>query len=118
MNKTSRILIIGSITGVCILLMSLSLVKTGDRAVIYKADSQLKEHVYREAKGKSVEQIINYSLRQTASYLQFSRHNDINNGQANCVGYAQLCAAICNQALAANGIKGKAKPVVGYIESN
>ena len=39
-------------------------------------------------------------------------------GKANCVGYAQLCAGICNQALAGNGIIGQAKPVVGYIESH
>ena len=34
------------------------------------------------------------------------------------MGYAQLCATICNQALATNHIKGKAQPVVGYIASN
>ena len=65
-----------------------------------------------------VEQIIDYSLSLTASELKFAFKNDITNGKANCVGYAQLCAAICNQAMAANGIEGKARPVVGYIESN
>lgn len=63
------------------------------------------------------EQIIEYSLSLTASELSFAVLNDIPGGRANCVGYAQLCAAICNQAMAINGIDSEAKPVVGYIES-
>ena len=64
-----------------------------------------------------VEQIIDFSLSLTANRLRFAARNDIDNGKANCIGYTQLCAAICNRAMAANGIEGKARPVVGYIES-
>lgn len=78
----------------------------------------MNEKVDAETTGMDVEKIIDYSLKLTASRLQFSIYNDINNGKANCVGYARLCASICNQALTANGIHGKARPVVGYIESN
>jgi len=78
----------------------------------------LKAKVEQDTRGMDIEQIIDYSLKQTASRLQFSRYNDINLGNANCVGYARLCSSICNHALSANGVNGQAKPVVGYIESN
>lgn len=78
----------------------------------------MKVKVNTETTGMDVEKIIDYSLTLTASQLQFSRYNDIEMGNANCVGYAQLCAGICNEALASNGVNGHARPVVGYIESN
>ena len=41
--------------------------------------------------------------------------NDLDNGKANCVGYAILCSRICNYAFQANGMAYRAKPVVGYV---
>ena len=99
-------------------LTSFTLIKTGDRQKTITLTQSMNVKVGAETKGMDVEQIIDYSLKLTASRLQFSRHNDIINGKANCVGYAQLCACICNLALATNEIDGQAKPVVGYIESN
>ena len=99
-------------------LTSFTLIKTGNRQKTCLLTQSKKVKVDAETKGMDVEQIIDYSLQLTASRLQFSVNNDINNGKANCVGYSQLCAGICNQALATNGINGQAKAVVGYIESN
>lgn len=98
--------------------MSFNLVKTGDRQKTYMLPQSLKAKVEQDTRGMDIEQIIDYSLTLTASRLRFSRYNDIDMGRANCVGYARLCASICNQALSANGVNGHAKPVVGYIESN
>jgi hypothetical protein len=98
-------------------LSSMKLVKTNKRNESYPLSSPLKEQVNKETKGIDTEQIIDYSLSLTASQLRFAARNDINDGKANCIGYAQLCAAICNQALSTNGIEGKARPVVGYIKS-
>ena len=97
--------------------MSINLVKTGDRQKTYMLPQSLKAKVEQDTRGMDIEQIIDYSLTLTASRLLFSRYNDIDMGKANCVGYARLCASICNQALSANGVNGQAKPVVGYIES-
>lgn len=114
-GKLLMVVVIFSLT---IALSSFNLVKTGDRQRICKLSKSLKKQVEQETVGMNVEQIIDYSLKLTASQLQFSRYNEMDMGKANCVGYAQLCAGICNQALAGNGIIGQAKPVVGYIESN
>lgn len=97
--------------------MSFNLVKTGDRQKTYMLQQSLKAKVEQDTRGMDIEQIIDYSLTLTASQLRFSRYNDIDMGRANCVGYAQLCASICNEALITNGINGHVKPVVGYIET-
>ncbi len=59
---------------------------------------------------------IEISLSITGSMLEFSEKNDIMNGKANCVGYAQLFTSICNYTLKAGGYEGRAKPVVGNIK--
>ena len=120
--KRLSIVLIAVLTflAVCLALFVLvpfNLVKTGDRQKTYKLPQSLKAKVEQDSRGMNVEQIIDYSLALTASRLQFSRYNDIDMGKANCVGYAQLCASICNKAIAENGINGQAKPVVGYIKS-
>jgi len=120
-KRLSRVLIaVITFLVACIALfvsMSFNLVKTGDRQKTYMLPQSLKAKVEQDTHGMDIEQIIDYSLTLTASRLLFSRYNDIDMGKANCVGYARLCASICNQALSANGVNGQAKPVVGYIES-
>lgn len=121
MKNKRRIFILLSVAAIVVLtvmLTSFTLIKTGDRQKTCTLSKSMNEKVDAETTGMDVEKIIDYSLKLTASRLQFSIYNDINNGKANCVGYARLCASICNQALTANGIHGKARPVVGYIESN
>ena len=121
-SKVKRLGFAFIIAGLALVLLvaafPISLVKNGYRQSSYTLPEPLLVQVSNETKGMDMEQIIDYSLSLTASKLRFAVLNDIDNGKANCVGYAQLCAAICNQALAANGIDGKARPVVGYIESN
>ena len=120
-KRLSRVLIaVITFLVACIALfvsMSFNLVKRGDRQKTYMLPQSLKAKVEQDTRGMDIEQIIDYSLTLTASRLLFSRYNDIDMGKANCVGYARLCASICNQALSANGVNGQAKPVVGYIES-
>lgn len=121
-KHNKRLIICGIISSViiitlAIMLISLTLVKTSDRNKTISLTKSQKAKVDSDTKGMNVEQIIDYSLNLTAMQLQFSRYNNIENGKANCVGYAQLCASICNQALRNNGINGHAKPVVGYIKS-
>ena len=106
---------------VSLLLISLSsikLVKTSERDDFNSLSRSQREKVNEETRGMDIEQIIDYSLSFTARELRFAVLNDIPEGKANCVGYAQLCAAICNQAMVTNRISGQAKPVVGYLESN
>ena len=121
-KRLSRVLIaIITFLVACIALfvfMSFNLVKTGDRQKTCTLTQSMKVKVNTETTGMDIEQIIDYSLTLTASRLQFSRYNDSEMGKANCVGYAQLCASICNQAFSANGVNAQAKAVVGYIESN
>ena len=96
-------------------LTSFSLVKTHDRALTHRLPKRLIEQVNRQTRGMTEMQIMDYSLDLTAKSLKFAEKNDIEHGKANCVGYAQLCSAICNQALKNNGYCHRAKPVVGYI---
>ena len=112
------LLIISTTLAVSVAIDPLALVKIEDRKSSYLLPESLSAQISSEAKGMETEQIIYYSLSLTASRLRFAARNDIDNGKANCIGYAQLCAAICNQAMAVNGIEGKAVPVMGYIESN
>ena len=111
-------LIVGAMMALLVAFIPFNLIKTEDRQGSYTLPASLSAQVAKEAKGMELEQIIDYSLALTASELRFAVQNDVANGKANCIGYAQLCSAICNQALSTNGIKGKARPVVGYIESN
>lgn len=96
-------------------LTSFSLVKTHNRTLTHHLPKRLIEQVNRQTRGMTEMQIMNYSLDLTAKSLKFAEKNDIEYGKANCVGYAQLCSAICNQALKNNGYSYRAKPVVGYI---
>lgn len=47
--------------------------------------------------------------------LSFTAKNDIQNGKANCVGYAQLTSTLINQAFHVKKFPYKAKPVVGKV---
>ena len=59
------------------------------------------------------------ALEVTADKLEFAAHNDIASGKANCVGYAQYCATVCEYILNAKKdvFQGRytVSPVVGYI---
>lgn len=100
---------------VYIVLSPMSLTKIGDRANPYVLDKGLKEKVARETEGMNEEEVLKYSVKKTASLLTFSVRNDLTKGKANCVGYAQMGAAIANYAFKLNGMDATARPVVGYV---
>lgn len=51
----------------------------------------------------------------TCETLSFTAKNDIQIGNANCVGYAQLTSAIINYTFQIKNLPYKAKPVVGKV---
>jgi hypothetical protein len=98
------------------LLLSFELVKQSVRnEAVYPLPASMKAEIANDTKGMNADEIIDYSTKRTANILSFSRKNDIGSGNANCIGYASLCAAICQHALNANNIKGRAVPVVGDV---
>lgn len=99
-----------------ILISGLKLVKTGNRQVSYSLTTEMRNQIDKETRGMTAFEIQIYSIEFTAKHLDFAKRNDISKGKANCVGYAQLCACVFNQALASNKLKGYAKPVVGYVK--
>ncbi len=94
----------------------LRLVKTSVRPAPGTAlSAQIKSQINRECKSSKPEDCVKYSMQLTADLLSFTEKNDLDNGKANCVGYAILCSRICNYALQVNGLAYRAKPVVGYV---
>ena len=95
---------------------SFSLVKTGERSTVnYPLSKELKERIVNETHELDEIDILNYSLKLTDELLEFDETNNIKDGKANCVGYAQLCASITNYGLKTNKLEGSSKPVVGYV---
>lgn len=74
-----------------------------------------KTVIAERTKGLDKRGIVNQALVFCAKKLRFAVHNHIASGEANCVGYAQLCATVCNYAFAVHGIPCKARPVVGSV---
>lgn len=115
-NKKIFLFLLVIIVIVCISWLNISLLKISDRTSNYLPSKSLKEEIKIETKGLSQEEIRKYSIKKTASILSFTIKNDISNGKANCVGYAQMCAGISNYAFRINGYNSFAKPVVGYVK--
>lgn len=113
---SKKLLLFSSLLLFVVIAASFGLVKLKDRPNPYKLSASKKAVIMKETKGFSDTDIINYSLKYTANKLSFAQHNSIDNGVANCVGYARLCASVCNTALSSNKIQGIATPVVGYIK--
>ena len=63
---------------------------------------------------ETVEDLIDESVVQAGVNLRFSEKNDIENGKANCVGYAEYAANIFNDIAKQKGFSERAIPVVGY----
>lgn len=93
-----------------------SLSKDHDRNIsAFHLSQSMKGKIQSETVGMNCNGIIRYSMNLTDELLTFTRYNDVHNGKANCIGYAQVGASICNYAMQGNGYKYKAKPVVGYV---
>lgn len=107
LKKIFLVLFIISVVAI-IIKSQIRLVKLSDRAV-----SPCTVDIGDVGGFTSVKDIAEYAKRKAADDLEFSRHNDIANRKANCVGYAQYAAAICNKIFKQNNVKATAKPVVG-----
>lgn len=116
-RKTKRtICIVATVALVAVVaLNSLQLVKTGNRPAAYRLPPSLARQVVHDTRGMNSEQIVDYAVDLTTSKLRFGLSNDIDGGVANCVGYASLCAAICNRAFESAGLADRARPVVGDV---
>ena len=99
--------------GIYVLISLFSFVKIADRPV---QNIQLSSQTKQEIQTWNQDSIIEKSLELTCRMLQFSTKNNIKEGKANCVGYAQLYTSICNYAFARNNKNAHATPVVGYIK--
>lgn len=92
-----------------------SLKKISDRSANYTPTRELKNEIKNSTKELSAYEIYKYSIKITARELSSSAKNYIDKGEANCVGYAQMCAGIANYAFRTNGYHCEAKPVVGFV---
>ena len=96
--------------------MPLSLSKLHNRCYVsVKLSDKDKAIISTSTKLQDIQGIIAQVVVFIADKLVFAVHNDIENGKANCVGYAQLCAEACNYAFEINGIDSEACPVVGSV---
>lgn len=96
-------------------ILPLSLAKIDGRSNPYYPTSPLLSEIREDTKGMSAEEIRVYSVKKTAWTLSFAVKNNLSKGEANCIGYAQMCASISNYAFRVNEINASAKPVVGYV---
>ena len=80
----------------------------------YALTSDIKDRICQITSDNPIE-VIKASNDLCCDLLSFSAKNDIPNGKANCVGYAQLSSAIINYAFNLNEIPYKARPVVGQV---
>lgn len=93
-----------------------TLTKVNERNIVrYELSQSLQDRVKNETEGMGYKEIVTYSMRLTGELLEFAMKNDVYGGKANCIGYAQVGAGICNFALACNRLGNRAKPVVGYV---
>lgn len=108
--------VIFAVVAIVVVAQSLTLKKVSNREVSYALSEQLKERISKECISNNVDEVVEKSCNLTCELLTFKKNNDIDNGEANCVGYAQLNAAICNYAFSINNISdAKATPVVGKV---
>ena len=92
-----------------------SLAKVSNRPRNYSVPKDLRTEIAAEVSGMSADEIMSYGLRKTAHMLRYTEKNDLTNGMANCIGYAEVYAGICNHAFNVNKVQCKATPVVGYV---
>lgn len=97
-------------------LCGFALVKTSDRKNNdYKLPTSIKENIKVKAPFDDYKAAVAYSLKLTSQLLRFTKKNRVDEGQANCVGYAIVCSSICNYALEISDLPHRSKPVVGYV---
>lgn len=99
-----------------IIIYSIRLEKTGYRDGEYKLTGTQKSIIDSECAGISdIDDLIDKCGKLVCKQLRFTHSNDLNNGQANCVGYAKFHAAILNHAFRINRISNRARRVYGKV---
>lgn len=80
---------------------------------------EFRQKIAEDTKGLNEHDIVIYCNKKTQEKLTFStkceKFDDRKKTRMHCVGYAQVLSTICNYAFSVNGIKGRAKPVVGHV---
>ena len=80
---------------------------------------EFRQKIAKDTKGLNERDIVIYCYEKTKEKLTFStkceKFDDRKKTKMHCVGYAQVLSTICNYAFSVNGMKGKAKPVVGLV---
>lgn len=99
------------------LVSQIKLEKERDRDMAaYVLSAELKKRVEEACGGTdNPRDIIENCSEMACGMLAFSAKNHIAEGKANCVGYAQLTAAIINHAFQTKQLPYHAKPVVGKV---
>lgn len=99
------------------LITQIKLKKDSDRNIVgCTLNSDLKEYIIERCGSSDTPQkIIEACSKLVCESLSFTAKNDIKNGKANCVGYAQLTSATINYAFQIKNLPYKAKPVVGKV---
>lgn len=102
---------------VVFLFTQIKLEKDSDRNMVgCTLNSNFKECVIERCESSDTPQkIIEECSKLVCESLSFTAENDIKNGKANCVGYAQLTSATINYAFKIKNLPYKAKPVVGKV---
>lgn len=100
-----------------ILLQGLSLRKVAYRpSWEFKLDATTLHDLFVETESKEdVDEIIKLCCDFVCKQLTFRSKNDLNNGKANCVGYAQYTSEVLNQVFSLKGISCTSRPVVGSV---
>ena len=99
-----------------LLIHGLTLHKTANRTHSYSLKDEDKEEIIKHLASVSDEtEIIKQCNKYACKRLSFHKKNDLKNGSANCVGYAQYSAALLNYAFSHMGLSSKAHPVVGQV---
>ena len=121
MKKKSRrvLVIIGFLLCLCIGVLivafhSMRLEKIGYRNGEYKFTETHIKIIESECAGiTNIEDLIDKCGKIVCNQLTFKFHNDLNHGEANCVGYAKFHAAVLNYAFRINNLSHKARPTYG-----
>lgn len=118
-RKVFRIIIFFLVCLACIafLITQIKLEKYSDRDIVgCTLKSDLKEYIIaRYDSLDAPHEIIGECSKLVCESLSFTAKNDIKNGKANCVGYAQLTSATTHYAFQIKNLPYKAKPVVGKV---
>ncbi|MBR5686839.1 MAG: hypothetical protein IKX36_02655 [Prevotella sp.] len=114
--KKILLIFLAVFVGLIVIIFSFAtLEKTSEVQSYYNIPDSLREQVRLYTQGMESVQIAKKCVELTADLLKFSRQEDLNNHQANCVGYAKICASLCNYAFRVNHINASAKHVRGYV---